>query len=437
MPKIVTARQAVQAIQSHDDIVLANFCGEPRQLPMALMDRASELEGVRLFHMAVHGPFQSRYLDTGMEKHIRCATPFCGRSPIMRQLVREGRADYFPVTFSAIPRLLREGEFKSDAFMLTVSPPDSDGFCSLGVSVDYAWGAIERPPRLIIAEIDPHMPRTFGRTALHLSRIDYVVEVDEPLFELPQSPVTEIEKTIGGFVADLIDNGSTIQVGYGGVSESVLYFLKDKNNLGVHTEIVAEGFRELFNSGAITNSEKSIHRGKVVCTFHGGTKKLYDWIDNNHVFDMQPVDYTNNPKVIASNRKLVAVNTTLQVDLFGNIYSDVLGLDDQYTGVGGQLDFAVGCSLSDDARFINVLSSTTGSGKVSRIIGHPSREKGNAQASQILTVPRHYSDYVVTEYGIARLKGKSNHERANSLIGIAHPDFRESLRFEAKQLGLI
>lgn len=437
MPKITTAREAVKNIRSNDDVVMANFCGEPRQLPMALMDRAPELEGVRLFHMAVHGPFQQRYLDPGMDKHIRCATPFCGRSPTVRRLLKEGRADFFPVTFSEVPRLLREGDFKSDVFMLTVSPPDSDGNCNLGVSVDYAWGVIERPPRLIIAEIDPHMPRTYGRTALHMSRIDYIVEVDEPLFELPQSPVTEVEKTIGGYVADLIDNGSTIQVGYGGVSESVLYFLKDKRNLGIHTEIVPEGFRELFASGAITNSEKSIHRGKAVCTFHGGTKKLYDWLDNNPLFDMQPVDYTNNPKVIASNRKLVAVNATLQVDLFGNIYSDVLGLDDQYTGVGGQLDFAVGCSLSDGARFIIVLPSTAAGGTISRIITHPSREQGNALASQIPTVPRHYSDYVVTEYGVARLKGKSNRDRARSLIGIAHPDFRDSLRHQAKQLGLI
>jgi len=355
----------------------------------------------------------------------------------MRRLVKEGRADFYPVTFAGVPRLLREGDFKSDVFILTVSPPDADGNCSLGVSVDYAWGAIERPPRLIIAEIDAHMPRTQGRTALHISRIDYAVDVDAPLFELPQSPVTDVEKTIGGYVADLVDDGATLQVGYGGVSESVLYFLTDKRHLGIHTEMVPEGLRQLFASGAITNSEKSIHPGKAVCTFHGGTQKLYEWLDNNPLFEMQPVDYTNDPKVIASNRHLVAINTALQVDLFGNVYADLLGLDDQYTGAGGQLDFALGCSLAGDARFVNVLPATAGGGAVSRIVAHPSQETRNALASQIPTVPRYYSDYVVTEYGVACLKGRSNRERAKSLIAIAHPNYRDSLRYQAKQLGLL
>jgi 4-hydroxybutyrate CoA-transferase len=435
-PKFVTAERAVQAIRSNDDVVLANFCGEPRHLTVALMNRAPELQDVRLFHMAIHGPFQDRYVDPGMDAHIRCATPFSGRSRSVRQMIKQGQADFFPVTFAAIPRLLREGEYKSDVFMLTVSPPDSSGYCSLGVSVDYAWGAIERPARAIIAEMNPHMPRTHGRTAVHISKIDYLVEVDEPLFELPQSPVTDIEKRIGGFVADLVRDGSTLQVGFGGTSESVLYFLKDKKDLGIHTEMVPEGIRELFASGAVTNNEKSIHRGKAICTFHGGTARLYDWLDNNPLFEMQPVDYTNDPRVIASNRNLVAVNTALQVDLYGNIYADMLGLDDQYTGAGGQLDFAMGCSLADDARFVNVLPSTTSDGKHSRIVAHPTFEKGNALAPQMPTVPRYYSDYVVTEFGVAHLKGRSNRDRARALIGVAAPAFRDSLHEQAKKLGL-
>ncbi len=437
MPKVVTAERAVQAVMSSDDVVLANFCGEPRYLPMALMDRASELQGVRLFHMAVHGPFQERYVETEMNRHIRCATPFSGRSRSVRQMLKLGQADFFPVTFAAIPRLLREGSYKSDVFMLTVSPPDSSGYCSLGVSVDYAWGAIERPARTIIAEINPRMPRTQGRTALHMSRIDYLVEVDEPLFELPQSPITDTERRIGGFVADLVQDGSTLQVGFGGTSESVLYFLKDKKNLGIHTEMVPEGIRELFESGAVTNSEKSIHRGKAICTFHGGTSKLYDWLDNNPLFEMQPVDYTNDPRVIASNRNLVAVNTALQVDLYGNVYADILGLDDQYTGAGGQLDFALGCSLASDARFVNVLPSTTANALHSRIVAHPTLEKGNLLAPMMPTVPRYYSDYVVTEFGVAHLKGRSNRDRATALIAIAHPRFRDLLQSQARRLGLL
>ena len=355
----------------------------------------------------------------------------------MRQMVKLGRADYFPVTFAAIPRLLREGAFKSDVFMLTVSPPDNDGYCSLGVSVDYAWGAIERPARAIIAEINPHMPRTHGRTGLHISKIDYAIEVDEPLFELPQSPITEIEKRIGGHVAELVDNGSTLQVGYGGTSESALYFLKGKKDLGIHTEMVPEGIVDLFAAGAVTNRQKSIHPGKAICTFHGGTNKLYEWLDDNPAFEMQPVDYTNDPRVIASNRKLVAVNTALQVDLYGNVYADMLGLSDHYTGAGGQPDFAVACSLAEDAKFVNVLPSTAADGVYSRIVAHPKLEEANELAPQTPTVPRYYSDYVVTEFGIARLKGRSNQERARALIAIAHPDFRDLLGSQARKLGLL
>ena len=355
----------------------------------------------------------------------------------MRQLLKNGRADFYAVTFANVPQVLREGDFKSDVFMLTVSPPDKLGYCSLGVSVDYAWGALERPPRVVIAEINPNMPRTQGRTSIHISQIDYAVEVDKPLFELEQFPITELEKTIAGYVADLIDDGATLQIGYGGVSEAVLYFLKDKKDLGIHTELVPEGMRELIESGAITNAKKSIHQGKVLCTFHGGTKKLYDWLDNNPLFEMQPVDYTNDPKIIVLNRKLVAINAALQVDLYGNIYADVLGLQDQYTGAGGQLDFAMGCAIAKNAKFITVLPSTTGNDTFSRIVAHPTLEENNALASQIPTVPRYYADFIVTEYGVAKLKGKSNHERAKSLIQIAHPNFRSTLRKQAKQLGLL
>jgi 4-hydroxybutyrate CoA-transferase len=435
--KLVTAAQAVQAIRSNDDVVVANFCGEPRYLTQALMDRAQELANVRLFHMAVQGSFQERYVDPVMDGHIRCATPFCGRSQAIRTKVRQGEADFIPVTFAAIPRLLREGSYKSDVFMLTVSPPDNEGYCSLGVSVDYAWGAIERPARTIIAEINPHMPRTQGKTQLHLSRIDFAVEVNDPLFELPQPQITEVEKSIGGFVAELVDNGSTLQFGYGSVSEAVIYFLKDKRDLGVHTEMVPEGVRDLIVAGAVTNGRKRVHPGRCICTFQGGTKKLYDWLNNNPIFEMLPVDYTNDPRVIASNNDLVAINAALQVDLFGNVYADMLGIDDQYTGAGGQLDFALGCWLAGDAKFINVLPSTAVGGKHSRIVAHPSLERDNPSSPQTPTVPRYYSDIVVTEFGVALLKGRTNGERAKALIAIAHPDFRERLTGQAKQLGLL
>ena len=436
-PKIVTAEKAVQAIKSHDDVVLANFCGEPRFLPTALMNRGRELVGVRLFHFAPFGPFPDKYLGPGMEKHIRCATAFCGRSKAVRQLLTEGRADFYPVTFGNTPRLLREGDFKSDVFMLTVSPPDRNGYCSLGVSVDYAWGALDRPPRVVIAEVNPNMPRTHGRSFIHVSQIDYIVEVTQPLYELPQSPITDVEAKIGRHVAALVEDCATVQIGYGGVSEAVVHFLKGKKDLGIHTEMVPEGLRELMAVGAVTNAKKSIHKGKVVCTFHGGTKKLYEWLDDNPLIEMQPVDYTNNPKIIALNNKVVAINAALQVDLFGNIYSDLFGLKDQYTGSGGQLDFALGCAIAPDAKFVTVLPSTTSDEKFSRIVTHPTLEMNNPLASQIPTIPRYYADYVVTEYGVAHLKGKPNTERAKALIQIAHPNFQGILQQQAKELGLL
>ena len=436
-PRIVTAEEAVQAIKSHDDVVLANFCGEPRLLPMALINRAHELLGVRVFHFAAFGPFQDKYLEPGMEKHIRCATAFCGRRKSVRQLLSEGRADFYPVTFGDTPRLLREGDFRSDALLLTVSPPDRDGHCSLGVSVDYAQGALERPPRVIIAEVNPNMPKTHGRSFIHVSQIDYIVEVDQPLYELEQSPITEVQARIGQHAAALVEDCATLQIGYGGVSEAVVHFLRDKKNLGIHTEMVPEGLRELVAAGAVTNARKSIHQGKIVCTFHGGTTTLYEWLNDNPLIEMQPVDYTNDPKVIAMNNRMVAINAALQVDLFGNIYSDLLGLEDQYTGSGGQLDFALGCVVAPDAKFVTVLPSTTSDEKCSRIVTHPTLETSNPRAPQIPTVARYYADYVVTEFGVAHLKGKPNAERAKALIQVAHPNFQGVLQQQAKELALL
>ncbi|MBI2858287.1 MAG: acetyl-CoA hydrolase/transferase family protein [Chloroflexi bacterium] len=436
-PRFVSAHTAVEAVRSNDDVVLANFCGEPHRLPTALMDRASELTGVRLFHFTVHGPFQERYLEPGMEKHVRCATAFCGRSKAVRECVRSGRADFYPVTFGKVPHLLREGDFRSDVLMITVSPPDAAGYCSLGVSVDYAWAALERPARVVIAEVNRNMPRTQGRSFVHLSRFDSLVEVDEPIWEMPQPPMTDVETKIGEHIASLVDDGSTLQTGYGALSEAVIRALKHKKDLGVHTEMVPDGMMDLVASGAVTNARKSLHRGKIVCTFQAGSRKLYQWLHENPLIEMQPVDYTNDPEVIARNSKMVAINTALQVDLFGNIYADMFGLNDQYTGSGGQPDFAVGCSLAPDAKFITVMPSTTNDGKFSRIVAHPTLEKGNAQASQMPTITRYYADCVVTEFGIAHLKEKSNSERAKALIQIANPAFRDTLKRQAKEMGLV
>lgn len=434
--KFVTADDAVKAVKSGDEIVLANFCAEPRHLPMSLVNRASELTGCRIFHLTPFGPFQKKMANPGMEEHIRIATPFCGRRKDVRRLLREGRADFYPMSFARYPEVLRSGDYKSDVLMLTVSPPDDYGYCSLGVSVDYAFAVLERPCRLVMAEINPNMPVTYGRSFIHISDIDYAIETTDPIFELEQFEVGEIERKIGENVASLVDDGSTIQIGYGAISEAAIRFLGGKKDLGMHGEMVPEHIKPLVESGVLNNSKKSMHIGKIVCTFHGGTKELYKWLDHNAIIEMQPVDYTNHPQIIARQSKMVAVNAALQVDLFGNIYADVLGLNDQYTGSGGQIDFALGCAVSDDAKFVTTLSSTTSDGKYSRIVFHPTSEE-NPCAPQLPMVPRYLADYVVTEFGVAHLKGKPNDARVRSLINISHPDFRAQLTDQARKAGLI
>jgi len=434
--KFVTAEEAVKSIRSGDEIVLANFCAEPRHLPMSLVERAGELSGCRIFHLTPFGPFQKRMADPGMEEHIRIATPFCGRRKDVRRLLREGRADFYTMSFARYPELLRSGDFKSDILMLTVSPPHDYGYCSLGVSVDYIHAVLERPCRLVLAEINPNMPVTYGRSFIHISDIDYAVETRDPIFELEQFEVTDIERRIGENVASIVEDGSTVQIGYGAISEAAILFLGGKKDLGMHSEMVPEHVRPLVDSGVLNNSKKSMHKGKIVCTFHGGTKELYKWLNHNAIIEMQPVDYTNNPRIIAQQSKMVAINAALQVDLFGNIYADVLGLNDQYTGSGGQMDFALGCAVSDDAKFVTTLSSTTGDGKFSRIVLHPTHED-NPLAPQMPLVPRYLADYIVTEFGIAHLRGKTNNERARSLINIAHPDFRGELTAQARKNGLL
>jgi 4-hydroxybutyrate CoA-transferase len=434
--KFVSADEAVKAVRSGDEIVLANFCAEPRYLPMSLVERAHELKGCRIFHLTPFGPFQTKMADTGMEDHIRIATPFCGRRKDVRRLLKEGRADFYATSFAGYPALLRAGDFKSDVLMLTVSPPDDKGYCSLGVSVDYIFAVLERPCRLVLAEINPNMPVTYGRSFIHISEIDYAVETEAPIFELEQFEVTDIERKIGENVATLVDDGSTIQIGYGAISEAAILFMGGKKDLGMHGEMVPEHVRPLVDSGVLNNSRKSMHKGKIVCTFHGGTTELYKWLNHNALIEMQPVDYTNHPRIIAQQSKMVAINAALQVDLFGNIYADVLGLNDQYTGSGGQVDFALGCAVSDDAKFVTTLSSATSDLKYSRIVLHPTQEE-NPFAPQLPLVSRYLADYVVTEFGIASLKGKTNNERSRSLINIAHPNFRATLTEQARKAGLL
>ena len=421
-------------MKSGDRVVLANLCGEPHLIPNLLMDEAQKLENVKLFHLRPFGRFKDRYLEQGMEKYVKCATAFAGGIQPIVQLIKKGKAEFYPIPLSKIPWLFREGPYRPDIFITTVSPPDRHGYCSLGVSVDYAWAALETA-RIIIAEVNENMPRTCGDSFIHLSRIDYLVEVSEPIYEIPPTNITNVERRIGENVASLVEDEATIQIGYGGVSEAITSFLKEKKDLGMHTEMVPEGTITLVEEGALTCEKKSIHKRRIVCTFNAGTRRLYDWLDKNPIIEMKPVDYTNDSKVIAMNHKMTAINTALQIDLYGNIYSDMLGLD-QYSGAGGQPDFVLGALLCPNGKSIIVLPSTAAKGKVSRIVAHPILSR-NIKAPLMPTVTRFYADYVVTEWGVASLKDKTISERAKALIEIAHPDFKDELWEEARKINLV
>ena len=431
--KLVAPEKAIKTVESGAKVVLANLCAEPHLLPNLLFDRAQELEKVRLFHARPFGKFIDKYLEPGMERHVRCATTFAGGIPQVVQLMKERRADFYPVTLSRIPWLFREGPYRPDVFITTVSPPDRNGYCSFGVSVDWAWAALETA-RIVIAEVNENMPRTCGDSMVHVSRLDWLVEESEPIYEIPPAKITKVERTIGENVATLVEDEATIQIGYGGIAEAMTPFLEDKKDLGMHTEMVPEGVMRLVEEGAMTCKKKSIHKGRIVCTFNAGTRRLYEWLDRNKMIEMKPVDYSNDSRIIARNHKMTSINAALQVDLYGSIYSDMLGFD-QYSGVGGQPDFVIGAHLCPSGKSIIVLPSTAGDGKASRIVLHPALS-GNDRAPMIATVARSFADFVVTEYGIASLRDKTTGERAKALIEIAHPDFRDELWSKARGMSL-
>ena len=430
--KYCTAEEAVRLIQSGSKVVLSNFCSEPHQLPAALMNRSEELHDVQVFHLKPCGKFIERYLEPSMERHIKCATAFAGGSRPIVQLLSEGRADFYPLPLSEISSLLKTGAFKPDAFMCTVAPPDEEGYCSLGVSVDYGRVASETA-RIVIAEVNENMPRTCGDSLIHLSRIDRIVEATEPIYELPSTGIANLEK-LGENVASLVEDESTIQIGFGAISESIAPFLKDKKDLGMHTEMLPETVLTLVDQGALTCSKKNQVNGKIVCAFAAGTKRLYEWMNDNPLIEMKPLDYTNDPRIIASNTKMTSINTALQVDLYGNTYSDVLGFS-EYSGAGGQPDFVLGAQLCRDGKSIIAIPAAVRD-QVSKIVLHPALSK-NPRAPMLPTITRFHADYVVTEYGVASLAHKTVSERAKALIEISHPNLKDTLYEEARKAKLL
>ena len=411
--KIISAKEAADKIKSGDRIVLGHAVGEPAAVIEEMIRNKENYNNVEIVHMVAMG--KAEYAKSGMEKHFRHNSIFVGAST--RDAVASGRGDFTPCFFSEVPKLF-ETTLPVDVALIQVTPPDEHGYCSFGVSNDYTKPAAECA-KLVIAEVNNQMPRTMGDSFIHISDIDYIVENSHPIIELKPPIIGEVEKAIGENCASLIEDGATLQLGIGAIPDAVLLFLKDKKDLGIHSEMISDGVVELVKAGVITNRKKSIHKGKIVVTFLMGTRKLYDFANNNPMVEMYPVNYVNDPTTIMKNYKMVSINSCVQVDLMGQVCSESVGLK-QISGVGGQVDFVRGANMCKDGVSIMAMPSTSGKGKISKIV--PMLDEGAT-----VTTSRNDVDYVVTEYGVAHLKGKTLRQRARALIEIAHPDFREEL----------
>ena len=416
--KRVSAAEAMKCVKSGDRVVFAHACGEPLELVDALVARAAELEHVEINHMVAMG--KGEYAKPEFADSFYHKSLFVGAST--REAVKDGRGDYIPVFFHEIPKLFCEGYLPPDVVLIHVSPPDKHGFCSFGISVDYTKPAAQ-VAKTVVAQVNPKMPRTHGDSFIHVSEIDFVVETEQDIIELQPPKIGPVEEAIGRHIAGLVDDGACLQLGIGGIPDAVLAFLHEKNDLGIHSEMFSEGVVDLYNEGVITNANKAVNRDKITATFLMGTRRLYDFVDDNPAVNMYPVDFVNDPYVIGQNDRVVAINSAIQIDLMGQVVADSMG-PVQFTGIGGQVDFVRGAARSRDGKAIIALPSTAKKGTVSRIVA--ALAPGTA-----VTTMRADVDYVVTEHGVAHLRGKGLRERAEALIGIADPAFGEQIREEA------
>ena len=412
--KVVSPKSAATKIKSEDRVVIAHACAEPIDVIDAMIANKENYRNVEIVHMVSLG--KGEYAKDGMQPYFRHNSLFVGGNT--RSTVAEGRADYTPCFFYKIPELFREGILPVDVAIIQVSIPDEHGYCSYGVSNDYTKPATECA-KLVIAEVNTQMPRIMGDNFIHVSDIDYIVETSNPIIQLKPSIIGDVEKIIGENCAKLIEDGSTLQLGIGAIPDAVLLFLKGKKDLGIHSEMISDGVVELVEAGVITNKRKTLQPGKIVVTFLMGSKRLFDFANNNPMISMHSVDYVNDPTVIMQNYKMVCINSCIQVDLMGQVAADSIGLK-QFSGVGGQVDFVRGAAMAKGGKSIIAMPSTASKGTMSRIV--PLLAEGAA-----VTTSRNDIDYVVTEYGIAELKGKTLSERGRLLINIAHPDFRVEL----------
>jgi acyl-CoA hydrolase len=422
--KCRSAYDAVEEIHDGDVIVVPTGVGEPPALLHALSERRRDFRDVCIAQILPLAPYG--YFDPETMEHVRHLGYFLGGAS--RPGAQQGWIDTLASNFSELPQLIRQGLTPADIVFSVASPMDEHGYFSLSLGTDYTMAAIERA-KAVVLEVNPNVPFAFGNCHVHISQVAAVVENDAPLREVGLPTIGPVQEAIGRYVAEMIEDGSTLQVGYGAIPDAVVMQLRHKRDLGVHTEMMGDGLLSLIECGAVTNRRKNYLRGKSIATFALGSAKLYRYMHRNPGFEMHPVDFTNDPWLAGRNDKLISVNATLQIDLFGQCGSESLG-PTPYSGTGGQADFVRAANRSEGGKSFIVLPSTAKDGRISRIV--PVLDPGT-----LVTTSKNDVNYVVTEYGVAQLRGKSMRERARALIGIAHPDFRPGLEEQAARLRLI
>jgi 4-hydroxybutyrate CoA-transferase len=424
--RVVSAEEAVRKIQDGQRVFLTGNCSTPQKVLAALVKNAPNMRDVEICQALSVGP--ADYVGPEMEGHLRVNTMFISAN--IRKAVQEGRADFTPVLLSEFPLLFKNKHLPIDVALVHLSPPDEHGFCSFGIENGLTKSPAESAS-VIIAEINQQMPRTLGDSFIHVSRLNWIIPVDYALAEMMmggEGP-DEVTEKIAGYIAELIPDGATMQMGIGAIPDAVLKYLYHKKDLGVHSELFSDGVIDLVDAGVLTNARKTLHTGKILAGFVIGSRRLYEWVDDNPLIELHPTEYVNDPFVIAQNDRMVAINSAIEVDLTGQVCADSIG-PKLYSGVGGQLDFIYGASRSKGGVPIIALPSTTvmrDGTVISRIVAMLKRGAG-------VVTSRNHIRYVVTEYGVADLYSKSIRQRVQQLINVAHPDFREDLKREAIEL---